>query len=249
MISRSHTHLWGQTYARPIREGEAVWQTGVTSWHVPPLPDFPGWRPGPGPLCENIPDSHGQISQASPSLLPGRSIRSPPRGSQQVTKLFILVKMKNDYKFEICSMIYAYIINQIMHVLFNYVLQFSNGAVVKLSSVLYISNWAYLYNTFYILSFKKFKIDTNFLFSFFCCRILLAVLLKHHDLGHAALAIVEQGDHSKHSVPKSISELFKVVSKTKRSLIQVFRLHVLSEEIDCTLSLQKFDSLNVHNIK
>lgn len=156
--------------------------------------------------------------------------------------------MKNDYKFEICTMIYADIINQIMHVLFNYVLQFSNGAVVKLSSVLYISNWAYL-NTFCILSFKKFKIDTNFLFSFFCCRILLAVLLKHHDLGHAALAIVEQGDHSKHSVPKSISELFKVVSKTKRSLIQVFHLHVLSEEIDCTFSLLKLDSSNVHNIK
>lgn len=133
--------------------------------------------------------------------------------------------------------------------MYNYVLQFSNGAVVKLSSVLYISNWAYLYNTFYILSFKKFKIDSNCLFSFFCCRILLAVLLKHHDLGHAALAIVEQGDHSKHSVPKSISELFKVVSKTKRSLIQVFHLHVLNEWIDCTLSLQKFDSLNVHNIK
>lgn len=75
------------------------------------------------------------------------------------------------------------------------------------------------------------------------------MLLKHHDLGHAALAIVEQGDHSKHSVPKSISELFKVVSKTKRSLIQVFHLHVLNEWIDCTLSLQKFDSLNVHNIK
>ena len=47
------------------------------------------------------------------------------------------------------------------------------------------------------------------------------MLLKHHDLGHAALAIVEQGEHPKHSVPKSISELFKVVSKTKRSLIQV----------------------------
>lgn len=75
------------------------------------------------------------------------------------------------------------------------------------------------------------------------------MLLKHHDLGHAALAIVEQGDHSKHSVPKSISELFKVVSKTKRSLIQVFHLHVLSEEIDCTLSLLKLDSSNVHNIK
>ncbi|XP_061183765.1 E3 ubiquitin-protein ligase HERC2-like isoform X1 [Saccostrea echinata] len=52
-------------------------------------------------------------------------------------------------------------------------------------------------------------------------RILLAVLLKHHDLGHAAIAIVEQEEHTKHSIPKSISELFKVVSKTKRSLIQI----------------------------
>lgn len=57
-----------------------------------------------------------------------------------MTKLFILVKIKNDSKFEMCSIINADIINQIMHVLFNYVLQFSNGAVVKLSSVLYISN-------------------------------------------------------------------------------------------------------------
>lgn len=60
--------------------------------------------------------------------------------------------MKNDHKFEMCSMVYADIINQIMHV-YNYVLQFSNGAVVKLSSVLYISNWAYLYNTFDIFKF------------------------------------------------------------------------------------------------
>lgn len=33
-----------------------------------------------------------------------------------MTKLFILVKMKNDYEFEICSMINANIINQIIPV-------------------------------------------------------------------------------------------------------------------------------------
>ncbi|XP_065932274.1 E3 ubiquitin-protein ligase HERC2 isoform X3 [Magallana gigas] len=70
-------------------------------------------------------------------------------------------------------------------------------------------------------------------------RILLAVLLKHHDLGHAALAIVEQGDHSKHSVPKSISELFKVVSKTKRSLIQVHQEHSRSYKEVCAPVIER----------
>ena len=54
-------------------------------------------------------------------------------------------------------------------------------------------------------------------------RVLLAVLIKHHDLGHVVLGLVEngQGDSGKHSLPKSIIELLKVVAQVKRSLIKV----------------------------
>ena len=59
-------------------------------------------------------------------------------------------------------------------------------------------------------------------------RLLMACILKHHDLGHAALALVEhggQGDglgHIRHAaMPKSISEVCRVVYQTKRSLIKV----------------------------
>ena len=56
-----------------------------------------------------------------------------------------------------------------------------------------------------------------------CCRLLLAVLIKHHDLGHVVLGLVEngQGDTVKHTLPKSLIELLKVVSQVKRSLIKV----------------------------
>lgn len=114
--------------------------------------------------------------------------------------------------------------------MYNYVLEFNNAATL-IQCYAYQTEHILIHFIYFIFHFiiKNFLIDSNCLFSFFCCRILLAVLLKHHDLGHAALAIVEQGDHSKHSVPKSISELFKVVSKTKRSLIQVSLIHVLNE--------------------
>ena len=54
-------------------------------------------------------------------------------------------------------------------------------------------------------------------------RLLLAVLIKHHDLGHVVLGLVEngQGDTVKHTLPKSLIELLKVVSQVKRSLIKV----------------------------
>ena len=52
----------------------------------------------------------------------------------------------------------------------------------------------------------------------------MAVLLKHHDLGHVALSLVEHGlvDHGrKHGLPRSIAEVCKVVHQAKRSLIKV----------------------------
>ena len=55
-------------------------------------------------------------------------------------------------------------------------------------------------------------------------RSLMAVLLKHHDLGHVALSLVEHGliDHGrKHGLPRSIAEICKVVHQAKRSLIKV----------------------------
>ena len=52
----------------------------------------------------------------------------------------------------------------------------------------------------------------------------MAVLLKHHDLGHVALSLVDHGliDHGrKHGLPRSIAEVCKVVHQAKRSLIKV----------------------------
>ena len=57
----------------------------------------------------------------------------------------------------------------------------------------------------------------------FCFRLLLAVLIKHHDLGHVVLGLVEngQGDSVKLTLPKSLIELLKVVAQVTRSLIKV----------------------------
>lgn len=54
-------------------------------------------------------------------------------------------------------------------------------------------------------------------------RLLLAVLIKHHDLAHVILGLVEhgQGDAGKIVLPKSIVELLRVVGQVKRSLIKV----------------------------
>ena len=55
-------------------------------------------------------------------------------------------------------------------------------------------------------------------------RLLLAVLLKHHDLGHVSLALVDHGlpeTGEKHGLPRSIAEVCKVVHQAKRSLIKV----------------------------
>ena len=51
----------------------------------------------------------------------------------------------------------------------------------------------------------------------------MAVLLKHHDLGHVALGLVEHGlpeAGRKHGLPRSIAEVCKVVHQAKRSLIK-----------------------------
>ena len=57
-------------------------------------------------------------------------------------------------------------------------------------------------------------------------RLLLAVLIKHHDLAHVILGLVEhgQGDAGKIVLPKSIVELLRVVGQVKRSLIKVSHL-------------------------
>lgn len=60
-------------------------------------------------------------------------------------------------------------------------------------------------------------------------RLLVACILKHHDLGHVALALVEhqgQGEgsllhHHKHYIPKSLSEICRVVYQTRRHLMKV----------------------------
>ncbi|PIK54291.1 putative E3 ubiquitin-protein ligase HERC2 [Apostichopus japonicus] len=59
-------------------------------------------------------------------------------------------------------------------------------------------------------------------------RLLVACILKHHDLGHVALALVEhqgQGEgsllhHHKHYIPKSLSEICRVVYQTRRHLMK-----------------------------
>ena len=56
-------------------------------------------------------------------------------------------------------------------------------------------------------------------------RLLMAVLLKHHDLGHVALGLVEHGlleaAGHKHALPRSIAEICKLVHQAKRALIKV----------------------------
>ncbi|XP_048243824.1 E3 ubiquitin-protein ligase HERC2-like isoform X1 [Haliotis rufescens] len=54
-------------------------------------------------------------------------------------------------------------------------------------------------------------------------RLLMAVILKHHDLGHVVLGLIEhgQGEHgSKHSLPRSLAELCRVIAQTKKALIK-----------------------------
>ena len=65
----------------------------------------------------------------------------------------------------------------------------------------------------------------------------MAILLKHHDLGHVALSLVEHGlievGH-KHGLPRSIAEICKVVYQAKRSLIKVrsFYLYIAYLKIE-----------------
>ena len=52
----------------------------------------------------------------------------------------------------------------------------------------------------------------------------MAVLLKHHDLGHVALGLVEHGlpeAGRKHGMPRSLAEICKVVFQAKKILIKV----------------------------
>ena len=68
------------------------------------------------------------------------------------------------------------------------------------------------------------SIIVTFLLLFKCNRLMMAVLLKHHDLGHVALGLVDHGlvdlGHV-HGLPRSIAEVCKVVHHSKRTLIKV----------------------------
>ena len=55
-------------------------------------------------------------------------------------------------------------------------------------------------------------------------RLLMAVLLKHHDLGHVCLSLIDHGlsdKNQKHGLPRAIAEVCKIVMQVKRSLIKV----------------------------
>ena len=56
----------------------------------------------------------------------------------------------------------------------------------------------------------------------------MAVLLKHHDLGHVVASLLEHGPpecggvaSQKHGLPRSIAEIIKFVNAAKLSLIKV----------------------------
>lgn len=64
------------------------------------------------------------------------------------------------------------------------------------------------------------------------CRLLMACILKHHDLGHVALAVVEHSlqtegvptvvhRHHHTFVPRSIADVCKVAFQAKRNLVKV----------------------------
>ena len=53
---------------------------------------------------------------------------------------------------------------------------------------------------------------------------MLAVMLKHHDLAHVALSLVEHGlceEGSKAGIPRTIAEICKAVCQAKRGVIKV----------------------------
>ncbi|KAJ8297784.1 hypothetical protein KUTeg_024315 [Tegillarca granosa] len=70
---------------------------------------------------------------------------------------------------------------------------------------------------------------------------LVTVLLKHHDLGHVALSLIEhgQGEHGKYSLPRSLMEIFKVISHTKRALIKFHQDHGRSYKEICAPVLER----------
>ncbi|XP_021378315.1 E3 ubiquitin-protein ligase HERC2-like isoform X2 [Mizuhopecten yessoensis] len=72
-------------------------------------------------------------------------------------------------------------------------------------------------------------------------RLLIALLLRHHDLGHVAISLVEHGqmEQSKQPLPKSIVELFKVVAQAKRHLIKVHQDQARSYKEVCAPVLER----------
>lgn len=64
----------------------------------------------------------------------------------------------------------------------------------------------------------------------------MAVLLKHHDLGHVALSLVDHGLSevgNMHGLPRSIAEVCKVVHHAKRNLIKVSNGYLYEAWVIC----------------
>ncbi|KAL3879973.1 hypothetical protein ACJMK2_032247, partial [Sinanodonta woodiana] len=72
-------------------------------------------------------------------------------------------------------------------------------------------------------------------------RLLLAVLIKHHDLGHVAMGLVEhgQGEHSKPFVPKSLIEILRVIMQAKRSLVKAHQDQARSYKEVCAPVIER----------
>ncbi|XP_071496413.1 E3 ubiquitin-protein ligase HERC2-like [Diadema antillarum] len=82
------------------------------------------------------------------------------------------------------------------------------------------------------------------------CRLLMACILKHHDLGHVALAVVEHSIqtegvpvviHRHHHVfvPRSIADICKVVFQAKRSLVKIHQDRSVVYEELCTPIIER----------
>jgi len=56
-------------------------------------------------------------------------------------------------------------------------------------------------------------------------RLLMAVLLKHHDIGHLVMNLVESpAGASKSGLPRALVDVCKLVHHTRRTLIKVLLL-------------------------
>ncbi|XP_052278368.1 E3 ubiquitin-protein ligase HERC2-like [Dreissena polymorpha] len=74
-------------------------------------------------------------------------------------------------------------------------------------------------------------------------RLLLALLIKHLDLGHVVLGLVDPttqaGDITKQTLPRSIIELLRVVGQVKRALIKAHQDQAGSYKEVCTPVIER----------